>query len=180
MFVNYHGGNQYLLGYFTRSTMYKNRDYIVAWKNAWDVTSPKKLAQQILDEGRGIFPELLPEDEDVLIDQLENAKPDGHGGLDETSVMMVVRPDLVNMERERVVSGYSKNKLSALQKAKVHGGFFWNVNYNFSYVGDAQGSSERIGKLLLRLRVENLAEAYRALKEDTDIVAWFEEHRKYY
>lgn len=180
MFVNYHGGNVALLDYFVRSCMYKKRDYIVTWKKGYEGTSPKEIGKQLIEEGRGIYPELLPEDEDVLIDMVVNKKPDGHGGVDETSAVMVIRPDLVNMDREHVVSGYSTKKADELSKAKIHSGFFWNVNYPNSYHGHAVGSSERIGKLLMRLRAEDLAKAYRVLKEDVNATAWYEEHSKYY
>lgn len=180
MFVNYHGGNQACLNYFVRSMMYKERDYIVTWKHGVDPTTPRNIGRRLIEEGRGIYPELLPEDEQVLINLVEKDIPDGHGGVDETSVMMVARPELVNMDRVNAVSGYSTKKADSLQKAKIRSGFFWSVNYPNSYSGDAVGSNERIGKLLIRLRAEELAEAYRVLKNDVEATAWYEEHRKYY
>ena len=180
MFVNYHGGNSAMLSYLVRSLMYKKRDYIVTWKSGTDAIDPFKIGKRLIEEGRGVYPELLPEDEQVLIDMIEQDKPDGHGGIDETSVMLVIRPELVNMERVNAVSGYSTKKTDALQSAKIKSGFFWNVNHPNSYDGDAEGSSERIGKLILRLRAEDIANAYRLLKEDVEATAWYQEHSTYY
>ena len=56
----------------------------------------------------------------------------------------------------------------------------WGMNYPNSYTAyDPEGSSERIGKLLLRLRAEKVAEVYKIYKESDELVEWNEEYNSY-
>lgn len=181
LIANHHGGNVPLLNFFERSMLYKKKDYIVLARECGYGVSPKILGKRLLEEGSGIFPELLPEDEQVLINIYKNNVPDGHGGVNETSILLELRPETVAMDRIHAVEGYSNHKADRLLEAGMFGtGALWATNHPFNYSGDAAGSSERIGKLLLRLDAEGLADACRRFKDDTEVAAWHEQHDKYY
>ena len=181
LIASYHGGNTPLLNFFERSMLYTKKDYIVLARDCGYGVSTKKLGKCLLEEGSGIYPELLPEDEKVLINIYENNVPDGHGGVTETSQLLTLRPETVAMDRVHAVDGYSNGKADALKNAGMYQtGAIWATNHPFNYSGDAEGSSERIGRLLLRLNAEGLAKACRIFKDDTSVAEWHAEHDKYY
>lgn len=181
LLYNYHGGNAALLGYFERSMMYRKKDYVLLTRILdVDAVNPKKLWERIQNEGSGIFPELLPEDEQALKAYVEEKRPDGHGGMDETSCLLALRPELVAMDRIHAVSGYSNHKAEKLLEMDIYPGTLWNMEHPNSYEGDPIGASARIGQVLLRLRAERQAEACRRFKEAADVKAWYEEHNQYY
>lgn len=181
LIANYHGGNTPLLNFFERSMLYTKKDYIVLIRDSGYGVSAKKIGKRLLEEGSGLYPELLPEDEEVLINMYKTNEPDGHGGVTETSQLLALRPETVAMDRVHAVDGYSNHKADKLSAVGMNGtGAIWATNHPFNYSGDAQGSSERIGRLLLRLHAEGVAESCRVFKEDTSIAKWHEEHDKYY
>ena len=95
--------------------------------------------------------------------------------------MLAIRPETVAMDKVHAVDGYSNGKADKLKDAgMLQPGAIWAANHPFNYSGDAMGSSERIGKLLLRLQAENLAKACRVFKEDTSLAEWHAEHDRYY
>lgn len=181
LLYNFHGGNEALLSFFERSMMYKKKDYVI-FRQIVDVqdVNPQKLWERIAAEGSGIFPELFPEDEEALRAYVEEKRPDGHGGMDETSCMLALRPDLVAMDRIYAVNGYSRHKTDHLLNMGVYPGTLWNVDYPDSYEGDPIGASERIGRVLLRLRAERHAEVCKRVKESKEVLEYFSDHNQYY
>ena len=180
LLVNCHGGNVHLMNYFLRSTNYKKRDYVVMGRGAFSGTDPVRLWKYIEENGAEKFPELLPEDIEYLKMHTEENREDGHGGLDETSVMMAIRPDLVRLDRLGVVSGLSTHEADDLINAGMSAQPLWKMNYPNSYAGaDSPGASERIGKALMRIRVEKLAKAYEVYKK-SNILEWREKCNSYY
>ena len=181
LITNHHGGNVPLLSFFERSLFYTKKDYTVLVRNDDYGVSTKLLGERLLKEGSGLYPELLPEDERVLIHIYENNVPDGHGGVNETSLMLALRPETVAMDRIHAVDGYSNGKADKLKDAGMYqAGSIWAANHPFNYSGDAEGASERIGRLLLRLQAEGLAKACRIFKDDTSVPEWRAQHDKYY
>lgn len=180
MLYNFHGGNVDFLNFFERSMMYRKKDYVLLTRKLdTGKVNPAKLWERIEKEGSGIFPELLPEDEEALRVFVEEKRPDGHGGMDETSCMLAIRPELVALDRMHAVSGYSNHKAEELREM-MYAGTLWNVECPNSYEGDPVGASARIGQVLLRLRAERQAEACRRFKRAENVMSWYEDHNRFY
>ena len=180
LIVNYHGGNVQFLNNFMRATCHHKKDYVVMAIDGHAGTSRSKLLKRIDEEGMEPFPELLPEDVETLRRYEEAKLQDGHGGLDETCTVLSIRPDLVKMDRVDAVSGSNTHAADDLIKAGMYGLPLWKKNYPNSFAGEFDGGvTERIGRCMLRIRPERLANAYRAYKE-SDILEWNEKCNSYY
>ncbi|NLD88516.1 MAG: creatininase family protein [Clostridiales bacterium] len=175
--LNGHGGNIPLLGNFVRSTMKEKKDYVVVARNeyCWGVS---ELVQE-LDAGAD-FPLLTKEDKEYVRDFVYNKKTWGHAGIEETSVMCKIAPELVNFDRMHVRDGLSRHKSDYL--AEVGFGLttrFWLKDYPDSYAGHhPEKANARIGETILRRRIETQAEACRRLKQDDRVLEWNDEYNK--
>ena len=87
-----------------------------------------------------------------------------HGGVDETSVMLHLRPDLVDMSLavRRVPEGLAKN-----EQVKFGGrvAFGWLSNDFFSegHIGDPTGASAELGALMFASAIESLGTAMKEI-----------------
>lgn len=183
LFLNHHGGNIIMLNNFQRGMAYKKRPYLVMACNAYSGAGIVSVWDDIQKHGRDFYPELLPEDVDTIERFVTQGLVYGHGGIEETSQTLDIRPDLVKMERRNVVSGLSTNKSDkyTMDGKGMYGLTFWKQDFPNSYTADdPQGSSARIGKLLNRLMSEQVARVYKVYKESDEIVAWNEEYNSYF
>lgn len=182
LLLNYHGGNPPFLNFFMNMLDYKYRDFTVL--SMFPVPLfVEEVWPTLKEKGFDHYPELLPEDVEVIRDFVEGKKLDGHGGLLETSLMLAIRPDLVRMDRLGAVDGRDTHKADKLSEAGLLNAYsLWTLNFPNSYCADdPHHANERIGKLMLRLSAEKVARGCRAFKEDS---ALFEERiekkRKFY
>ena len=165
--LNYHGGNIGFLRYFMNMLDYKQRDFTVTM-----IFPTPLLADEVWptlkEKGFDYYPELLPEDIEILRDFAENHRLDGHGGMLETSTMLAIHPELVRMDKLGTVDGDYTHKADRLYEAKLSNlGGLWSINFPNSYCGyDPFYANERIGKLCLRLAAEKAAKACRVFKEE--------------
>lgn len=169
LLLNYHGGNPAFLTYFMNAMDHKAHDYRVL--SCFPVPLFVEEVYPVLTEkGVGAFPELLPEDEEVIREFVEEKHLDGHGGLLETCLMLAIRPDLVKMDRTSAVSGLSTHNADALAAAGLSSTAFWYLNFpNGGFCGtDPVKANTRIGKMMLRLSAEKAVTAIRAFKENTN------------
>ena len=176
--MNFHGGNTSFLGYFTRALAYEKREYTVLQISPYqqEKTSFAYIHKMIQENGVGYYPELEPEDAETIRIFIEEEKIDGHGGLQETCLMLAIRPDLVHLERMSDVSGLPTHKADKLYEAGF-GEPLWHINFPNSYGGhDPVGASARIGKLLLRLNAEVVANACKVFKEEYGVLKETREH----
>ena len=87
-----------------------------------------------------------------------------HGGVDETSVMLHLRPDLVDMSLavRRIPEGLAKN-----EQVKFGGrvAFGWLSNDFFSegHIGDPTGASAELGALMFASAIESLGTAMKEI-----------------
>ena len=176
---NAHGGNKSWLAAFLRRLRNKKRDFYLGLVH-FNATEPKEIAAELLEKGRGCYPELTAEDEDYLIDFLTAEKKDGHGGLGETAVVMAVAPDAVKMDRLGIESGLSTHAADYLKEAGIvvqDGG--WSLNFPNAYAGhDPVGCNERIGRACIRRAAEKAAHAFKVYKEDENVLRWLDESQK--
>ena len=144
--VNAHGGNDYLMHYFTQIQLKSPRDYVV-----YVVT-----------------PDFSPEDEAMIKAQWETTV-DGHAGEKETSAILAIRPDLV--QKDALPSdreGYPLERLKPLRDLGVDVGIWWYADYPSHYCGDGIPATVEKGSHWLDARARAFAKAVRAIKEDTE------------
>ncbi|MCX6334435.1 MAG: creatininase family protein [Bacteroidia bacterium] len=151
--LNGHGGNNNFLRFFCQSQLSGSRDYVVLlFQPAPDQTTQAK------------------------INSLKKTTQDGHAGEEETSMMYVIRPDLVHPEATKTQSGEDQARLKQLPYAFT--GIWWYAKFPNHYAGDGSRYSKELGKLLIRSDASQLAELIRYLKSDNSINALQEEFSK--
>ncbi len=176
--MNFHGGNIPLLSQFQRMLAYEKKDYFVSVISPWHVPEAtfKGIYETLKEKGSGFYPELLPEDEEVIRAFVEEKKTDGHGGLMETCLMLAIKPETVRLDRMSVDSGISTGKADKLAATGLNFPGSWGMNYPNSYMGhDPIGASARIGQLLLRLLAEVTANACKGFKEEFPTIKEYRE-----
>ncbi|HEY2979561.1 MAG TPA: creatininase family protein [Anaerolineales bacterium] len=144
VFVNAHGGNYHFLRFFAQSQLASRRDYVIY------VADPP-----------------LPADQKAAIDAQWATTVDGHAGERETSMMLAIRPELV----DRAVLGSDKEgmpleRLKDLSDLGVYTGIWWYADHPTHYRGDGHPASTEKGERLLGARAQALAAAIRLIKKD--------------
>jgi len=150
---NGHGGNSSFLQYFCQSQLASRKDYIVV------------LFREGNDQVNG------PE-----IKSLKKAKVDGHAGEEETSMMSVIRPDLVDQEAIKSQSGLNQNRLDKMPFGYT--GIWWYADYPNHYASDVAQPSKRLGELLLESEAGQLAILIKYLKNNNTVEELQEEFNK--
>jgi creatinine amidohydrolase len=150
---NGHGGNTSFLQYFCQSQLASRKDYIVV----------------LFREGND--PVNGPE-----IKSLKKAKIDGHAGEEETSMMYVIRPDLVDQEVIKTQSGLTQGKLDKMPFGYT--GIWWYADYPNHYASDVAQPNKRLGELLLESEAGQLATLIKYLKNNNTIEELQEEFNK--
>jgi creatinine amidohydrolase len=137
LIVNGHGGNESLLPYFAQTQLDKPHDYVVYVQ--WGANKQR--------------------DSSLKKDPL-----DMHAGQSETSNTMVTRPDLVHMDRVKQESG-ADQKHDPLPET-VYTGIWWYARFPNHYSGDGSIASKELGEADVKLWVDTIEEAIRAVKAD--------------
>lgn len=141
--VNGHGGNPQMIRYFIQNQLEKKRDYAVYF---FDPKTPKDVAEKASQLRKS------------------EAKFDMHGGENETSSLLYLRPDLVKLDKSTSESGENQNRLQLSND--LYTGIWWYAAYPNHYAGKAEVSSIELGKLLTDSIIESLVNAIKAVKED--------------
>ena len=142
--VNAHGGNHGLLSLFNMLQLSQPRDYVVYVAQPWGVVFDGTLT-----------PPWEPEN-------------DGHAGPGETSMILAMRPDLVDMQLVPADDeGKARRHLQALQDVGIQTGMWWYANYPTHYAGDASLATAETGEQWLTAMAQALAQAIRVIKDDT-------------
>jgi len=140
--VNGHGGNNTWLSYFCLTQLASPRDFVVYY------TNPP-----------------MSEDAQKKIAALRKSTTGGHADEGETSNMLVIRPDLVKMERATSESGQNLNRLQQLP-SELYTGIRWYAQYPNHYAGDAKDANTTMGEISIENRVENMVNLIKAVKAD--------------
>jgi creatinine amidohydrolase len=142
--VNGHGGNSSFLQYFCQSQLAGPKDYIVV---------------------------LFQPGSDPVMDKeiraLQKAKLDGHAGEEETSMMSVIRPDLVDQQAIKNESGLDQAKLKGLRNGYT--GIWWYARYPNHYASDVAEPNQKLGELLISKDAGQLAGLIKYLKSNNTI-----------
>lgn len=141
--INGHGGNPQMLRYFVQTQMDKKRDYAVFF---YEPSQDESVRQQVA--------------------QMRKSDPasDSHAGETETSTLLYLRPDLVQMDRATTESGENLERLAELPN--VYTAIWWYASYPLHYAGEGGVASKELGKLITEDRVESIVEALQAVKAD--------------
>lgn len=180
MVVNGHGGNVTWLQAFSRKLYNKKCDYVFATYSLRSSESVYDVADVLREKGRGAFPYLTREDEDVVLDFCDKKKEIGHACMGETAMIFATAPEAVHLERLGIESGLSQHKADYLKEAGVHiANDGWDINYPNAFHGhDPVGCNERIGKAAMEVVTDRLAHAIKVFKEDENVLGWLADLQK--
>jgi creatinine amidohydrolase len=142
--LNGHGGNNNFLQYFCQAQLAEQNNYVVVFFRP------------------GEDPNL-----DKEIASLEKAKLDGHAGEEETSMMYVIRPDLVDLGAIKNESGLDQDRLKGLPFGYT--GIWWYAKYPNHFASDVAQPNEKLGKLLIEKDANQLAVLIKFMKSDNSI-----------
>jgi creatinine amidohydrolase len=144
VFVNGHGGNNFFLRFFCQAQLHSKRDYItVVYEQGADAEMDKE------------------------IKALRKAKVDGHAGEEETSMMSVIRPDLVNKSAINEQSGLDQKHLEKLPFGFT--GIWWYASFPNHYKADVAEPNLKLGEALIEKNGKQVAELIRYLKNNNSI-----------
>jgi len=140
-----HGGNGHFLPFFAQEMPRLDRDYSVYTGFVGNATQEqrKKIMEAAGSDNLG-----------------------SHAGLGETSMIMHLRSDLVNMANQNPADSESKNRIPKVQEAGLFSGFGWYANYPYHFAGDPTKASADVGKIIFDFAVENTVKAIKAIKTD--------------
>jgi len=179
LILNGHGGNCAMLSEFVRSSIHTKKDYVILARNDYQY-GIQRLAREI--QAGQKFPELTKKDIDNVLDFTKKRYLTGHACVNETSIMLEIAPDTVDMSRADAVSGLDLHKTDRFTNKpySLDGGVgFWLTDHPNSFEGEhIEMASANIGRVILRKRIEYQAEACRMLKENNDVLEWYAEHWK--
>ena len=136
--VNGHGGNNHLLPLFAQAQMASPHDYVVYVVGLIDFAGPDR-------------PKL-------------KTHVDGHAGEAETSLMLVARPDLVDMDRAQQESGADLDRQSL--PGTVYTGIWWYARFPNHYAGQGEAGNKELGEYDQKQWAQKIAEALKAIKAD--------------
>lgn len=144
LIVNTHGGNPSMLRYFVQNQMESRRDYAV----------------YLFDPGSD------PEYEKKLAEiRKSDASGDMHAGERETSELLYLRPELVQLDRATSESGADQERLKEIPN--IYRGIWWYASFPHHYAGKGETGTKEVGKLVTDHAVNSIVAALKAIKQDT-------------
>lgn len=144
LIVNGHGGNPQMLRYFVQTQLDEKKDYAVYY---FDPQHDQAFQEKV--------------------NSIRKSDPawDQHGGENETSALLYLRPDLVQLDRATQESGENQQRLPGIPN--IYTGIWWYAAYPNHYAGEGGKASKELGKILTDHKIEALAKALKAVKADT-------------
>jgi creatinine amidohydrolase len=136
--VNGHGGNEHLLPYFAQTQLEKPHDYVVY---VFDKRSP--------DSGG-------PPKKSSIVNW--------HAGEDETSKMMIARPDTVHIDRANQESGEDQHRQNLPED--VYTGIWWYARFPNHYSGEGAAATQDLGKFQMDWWIAAIVKTIQAVKAD--------------
>lgn len=135
--VNGHGGNEYLLPFFAQTQLEQAHDYVVYIFGLPDRPAggpPRKTTM------------------------------DMHAGENETSTMLISRPDLVHLDRAGKESGADQARLSL--PGTLYTGIWWYARFPNHYSGDGSAATRELGDYDMQAWIAAIQKAIQAVKAD--------------
>jgi creatinine amidohydrolase len=142
LIINGHGGNPNLLRYFAQAQLERRRSYAVYFFDPpTDPVQAEKMRQARKSDPAG----------------------DQHGGENETSALLYLRPDLVQLPRAKNESGANLKRLGV---PNVYTGIWWYASYPNHYAGQAEVATRELGQLITEHNLQTLVTTLKAIKAD--------------
>ena len=141
--INGHGGNPEMIRYFIQTRLGKQRNYAVYFFEA-----PKDSAYI----------------NNLNVLHKSNQAEDQHAGERETSELLFLRPDLVQMDSAKNQSGANQKRLNI---PNVYTGIKWYASYPNHYAGEGGAATKKLGEYLTEQTVSTFAAAIKNIKADT-------------
>ena len=140
-----HGGNNSFLPFFAQQFTHTERDYCVYTGFVGNYSGAQR--KQIQEKAR---------------------KQDlgAHAGILETSMIMHLCPDLVQMQDQDPTEGESLGRLNNIASHNLSTGFNWYASFPAHFAGDPTGASGELGKMVFDMAVSNVTAQIKAIKED--------------
>lgn len=146
--VNAHGGNRHFLQHFIMLQLERRRDYVVYlprpdnWSRdeAFDTAWAAMRQSTIRDE---------------------------HAGEGETSTMLAIAPDLVDLSPLPTDEGVPLDRLPHLDAARLYTAIGWYADFPHHYSGRGEFGTAEKGEFILADRARKLARIIRTVKDDT-------------
>jgi creatinine amidohydrolase len=143
LIVNGHGGNPNFLRFFVQAQLERRRDYVVYFYDP----APDPVLSEKMNRMRKSDP-----------------ATDQHAGERETSTLLYLRPDLVQMDRASHESGGDQKRLGVQD---LYTAIWWYGSYPNHYAGEGAKATREFGELVTEGRLESLRNALQAVKSDT-------------
>lgn len=143
--INGHGGNPQMLKYFVQTQLERKKDYVVYYfDQVQDRAYQDKLSKMRKSDPAG----------------------DMHGGENETSALLYLRPDLVQMDRATDEGGKDQERLPGIPN--VYTGIWWYASFPDHYAGEGDKADREMGKFITEHKIESIAKALKDIKADTE------------
>jgi len=141
--VNAHGGNPQLLRYFIQSQLAKRHDYVVY-----------------------LFDPAADPAVDAKVKEIRKSDPAGdmHAGERETSTLLYLRPELVEMDRATQESGANQKRLAT---PDLYTAIWWYAGFPNHYAGEGAKATAALGQVVTEARIDALVRALKTAKADT-------------
>jgi creatinine amidohydrolase len=136
--VNGHGGNEHLLPYFAQSQLDRPHDYVIY----------ALVGGRNRPGGPG----------------KKSSATDYHAGENETSNMLVARPDLVHLDRASSESGADQKREHLPED--LYTGIWWYSSFPDHYSGDGSVARKELGEWNMAGWIDSIVECIRAVKSD--------------
>jgi len=141
--LNSHGGNNEFIKYFCQCSLYKKKNYTVYAVDAGVTT---------------------PEEHKLACSVLQTDDLGGHAGNSETSRVMAIRPELVDMDN---VEEEGLKNLGRLKHLKdIYTGIGWYASHPTHFAGEPFKASPEAGREILSTLISRVARAVKLIKED--------------
>ncbi|GAB2690244.1 hypothetical protein GCM10027037_11480 [Mucilaginibacter koreensis] len=150
--LNGHGGNPEFLHFFMQSLLNKRRNYAVF------LVEP---------DGDPTF------NAQVNKMRKSDAANDMHAGEHETSTLLYLRPDLMQMEKAASESGANQNRLKT---PNLYTPIWWYAGYPNHYAGEGATATAKLGKLMADHEVQVFTDVLKNVKADTQTLKLQDEY----
>ena len=136
--VNGHGGNEHLLPFFAQGQLDSAHDYVV-----YVLDGERSRPGGPAKKSTGI---------------------DYHAGENESSNVIVSRPDLVHLDRAAGESGADQKRLNLPEN--LYTGIWWYARFPNHYSGDGSVATKELGEWNMKGWIDSVVECIRAVKAD--------------
>ena len=157
-----HGGNLFFIPFFLQEMPRLNRLYNAYYYFLGNISKEQgqSLGEFVMTNN------LLSQEQCKTLNKI--MANDLHAGFIETSIMMYLRPELVDINIQDPKEGMSKKRLAEIRKNGIMTGFNWYAEYPYHFAGDHSFSTPELGKIIFDGVCENLVNVIRAVKDDNE------------